>query len=55
MLDFNNTKNAFEDKNNFDLKRAYILFSTIKNPIISKTLTSLLKFALYVKIPIVPI
>ena len=36
MLDFNNTKNAFEDKNNFDLKRAYILFSTIKNPIISE-------------------
>ena len=55
MPDFNNTENAFEDKDDFELKRAYLLFSTIKSPLISKTLTSLLKFALFLKLPIIPL
>ena len=52
---FNNIKVAFEDKSDKDLSRAYILFKTISNPIISKTLTSFVKVAMWLKLPINPI
>ncbi len=52
---FNNIKVAFEDKSDKDLNRAYLLFKTISNPIISKTLTSFVKVAMWLKLPINPI
>ena len=52
---FNNIKVAFEDKSDKDLSRAYLLFKTISNPIISKTLTSFVKVAMWLKLPINPI
>jgi len=55
MVDFNNTKKAFADKSNFDLNRAYFLFKTISNPLISSILTASVKFALFLRLPIGPI
>jgi len=52
---FNNIKVAFEDKSDKDLSRAYLLFKTISNPIISKTLTAFVKVAIWLKLPINPI
>lgn len=52
---FNNIKVAFEDKSDKDLSRAYLLFKTISNPIISKTLTAFVKVAMWLKLPINPI
>jgi len=49
---FNNTKVAFEDKTDKDLNRAYFLFKTISNPFISKTLTVLVKIAIFFRLPI---
>ena len=52
MIDFNNLKVAFNDKSNNDLKRAYFLFKCMSNPLFSKLLTSLSKFALKLHLPI---
>tara|TARA_B100001113_G_scaffold228021_1_gene187208 strand:+ start:902 stop:2068 length:1167 start_codon:yes stop_codon:yes gene_type:complete len=52
MVDFKNNIHAFEDKSNTDLFRAWILFKTISNPIISKILTKLLQIALLFRLPI---
>ena len=52
MVDFTNIKQAFSDKSNRDLNRAFILFKIISNPNISSILTSLVKLALLVRIPI---
>ena len=52
MIDFNNSKNAFSDKSDFDLFRAFFLFKTLNYPIISKFLTVILKVILYLRIPI---
>ena len=49
---FNNLKTAFEDKSDSDLNRAYFLFKTISNPIISKLLTTLVKMAMLLRIPV---
>ena len=49
---FNNLKIAFEDKSDKDLNRAYLLFKTISNPLISKTLTSIVKIAIWLRFPI---
>jgi len=49
---FNNLKTAFEDKSDSDLNRAYFLFKTISNPIISKILTNLVKTAMWLHLPI---
>ena len=49
---FNNLKTAFEDKSDSDLNRAYFLFKTISNPIISKLLTTLVKMAMWLRIPV---
>ena len=48
---FNNLKTAFEDKS-LDLKRAYLLFKTISNPLISKTITKFVKIAIWLRLPI---
>jgi len=55
MPNFNNIKNAFEDKKNIDLKKAYFLFKTISYPLISKALTWLLRIAMMLRLPIIPI
>ena len=49
---FDNTQIAFEDKTDKDLNRAYFLFKTISNPFISKTLTVLVKIAIFFRLPI---
>ena len=49
---FNNLKVAFEDKSDADLNRAYLLFKAISNPIISKTLTIIVRFAIWLHLPI---
>ena len=52
MADLKNNVHAFEDKSNTDLLRAWILFKTISNPIVSKFLTNLLQVALLFRLPI---
>jgi proline dehydrogenase len=49
---FNDLKVAFEDKSDRDLNRAYLLFKTISNPLISKTLTAFVKSAIWLRLPI---
>ncbi|MDC0249576.1 proline dehydrogenase family protein [Flavobacteriales bacterium] len=49
---FDNLKVAFEDKSDSDLSRAYLLFKTISNPIISKILTSFVKISMLFNLPI---
>ena len=49
---FNNLKVAFQDKSDSDLKRAYFLFKTISHPLISQTLTSFVKAAIFLRLPI---
>ena len=52
MANLKNNVHAFEDKSNTDLLRAWILFKTISNPIVSKFLTNLLQVALLFRLPI---
>ena len=52
MSIFNNLKVAFKDKSNFELKRSLLIFSIISNPIISKTLITLTKILIKLRIPI---
>ena len=52
MLNFDNTKIAFQNKSNSDLNRAYILFKTISHPIISKILKQIIKASIWLRIPI---
>ena len=52
MSKFDNIKIAFQDKSDKDLNRAYLLFKTISNPIISNTLTIFIKIAKWLKLPI---
>ena len=52
MANLKNNVHAFEDKSNTDLFRAWILFKTISNPIVSKFLTNLLQVALLFRLPI---
>jgi len=49
---FDNLETAYKDKSNFDLNRAFFLFKSISNIHIAKILTTVLKFALFSKIPI---
>ena len=49
---FNNLKVAFSDKSDRDLNRAYFLFKTINNPLVSKALTFILKLAIFLRLPI---
>ncbi len=52
MINFENIKVAFADKSDKDLSRAYLLFKTISNPIISNTLTAFIKVAMWFHLPI---
>ena len=52
MVNLNNNTNAFNDKSNTDLNRAWLLFLTISNPTISKILTNLLQIAISLKLPV---
>jgi proline dehydrogenase len=52
MINFENIKVAFADKSDKDLSRAYLLFKTISNPIISNTLTAFIKAAMWLHLPI---
>ena len=52
MINFKNIKVAFADKSDKDLSRAYLLFKTISNPIISNILTSFIKIAIWLHLPI---
>ena len=52
MIHFENIKVAFADKSDKDLSRAYLLFKTISNPIISNTLTAFIKVAMWLHLPI---
>lgn len=51
-MDFNNTKIAFQDKSNQDLRRANLLFRTMAKPWMVKTGKVLLQFALSTRLPI---
>ena len=52
MINLKNNINAFQDKTNTDLNRAWLLFLTISNPFISKLLINLLQLALVLKLPV---
>ena len=52
MINFENIKVAFADKSDKDLSRAYLLFKTISNPIISNSLTAFIKVAMWLHLPI---
>ena len=52
MADFNNLKIAFADKSDTDLNRVYLLFITIRNSFISKSLTIIIKVAIWLNLPI---
>lgn len=55
MIDFNNLKNAFSDKSDADLNRAYLLFKSMNNRFVSRILTELVQFLLMLHLPIKPI
>ena len=52
MSIFKNLKVAFKDKSNFELNRSLLIFSIISNPIISKSLITLTKTLIKLRIPI---
>ena len=52
MIDFNNTKIAFQSKSNKELKKAYFLFSTIKHPWLVKLGKLLVTIALKIRFPV---
>jgi len=52
MVDFTNTKVAFNTKTNSELKRAYFLFKMISNSPLVKIGTALTNFALKINLPI---
>ena len=49
---FNDLQTAFKDKSDRDLNRAYLLFKTISNPLISKIITAFIKTAIWLHLPI---
>jgi proline dehydrogenase len=51
-LSFVDTSIAFSYKSNQELKKSYLLFSSINNPFLSKLGANIVKFAFKVKIPI---
>ena len=51
-IDFNNTENAFINKSNADLNKAYVLFKTIASPSIVKMGNGALNIALKIHFPI---
>lgn len=51
-LSFADTSIAFSYKSDQELKKSYLLFSSINNPVLSKLGANIMKFALKVKLPI---
>ncbi len=51
-ISFANTSIAFSYKSDKELKKSYLLFSSINNPVLSKLGANIVKIALKVKIPI---
>ena len=52
---FSDLETAFKDKSDKDLNRAYLLFLSVKHPLISKTLSFLVRIAIWLHIPITTI
>ena len=52
MINFENTKSAFAHQSDWDLKKAYFLFSVIKSAYLVKIGSVLLKFSFFLKLPI---
>ena len=52
MINFDDTKVAFADKSNFDLKRMHMLFFTMNHPLIAKVGIWMTVFALKIHLPI---
>ena len=52
MSIFNNLKVAFKDKSDFEINRSLLIFSVISNPVISKSLITLTKTLIKLKIPV---
>jgi len=52
MSIFNNLKVAFKDKSDFEINRSLLIFSIISNPVISKSLITLTKTLIKLRIPI---
>ena len=52
MSIFNNLKVAFKDKSDFEINRSLLIFSIISNPVISKSLITLTKTLIKLKIPV---
>lgn len=51
-MDFNNTEIAFHDKDNRSLRKAYWLFRMLARPALVKTGSSLLRVALWIRMPV---
>ena len=51
-ISFTNTSIAFSYKSDKELKKSYLLFLSVNNPILSKLGANIVKFALKVKIPV---
>ena len=51
-ISFTDTSIAFSSKSDRELKKSYLLFSSINNPTLSKLGANIVKFALKVKIPV---
>ncbi len=51
-IDFNNTRIAFADKSDWELRIAHVLFSAIQNPAVIKVGKRLLNFAMWLHLPV---
>lgn len=51
-VSFSNTSIAFSYKTDRELRKSYLLFSSINNPVLSKLGANIVKFALKVKVPV---
>ena len=51
-ISFSDTSIAFSYKSDKELKKSYLLFLSVNNPILSKLGSNIVKFALKVKIPV---
>ena len=52
MINFENTKSAFSHQSDWELKKAYFLFSIIKSAFLVKLGSIILKFSFFIKLPV---
>lgn len=52
MIDFENTEIAFRIRSNWELRKAKLLFATVKNPMLVKVLNEITSFALRIGFPV---